>query len=90
MMKSYRTEFSDLNQEKQDKLLHEELFDLPVTNYRPYEEAYSAFVKLEEIYEVFNRMQEQVTRWGQTLWSNLEPKVLLKGKLFMTPLSQLE
>ncbi|KAI5709065.1 hypothetical protein M8J76_009444 [Diaphorina citri] len=79
MMGEYRTQFDDFNQEKTDKLLAEELFDLPVSNYKPYEEAYRVFERLEQIYRVYNSLQEQIQRWGATLWSNLEPRVLLQG-----------
>ncbi|XP_056113379.1 dynein axonemal heavy chain 10 [Rhinichthys klamathensis goyatoka] len=79
IMDTYETELARVEASRQELAKAEKLFNLPITMYPELLNVQKEMRGLRQIYEIYKSQKVAKTEWSQTLWVNLDIKVLQDG-----------
>ncbi|XP_046382890.1 dynein axonemal heavy chain 10 [Ischnura elegans] len=79
LLKAANEEFTSLSETLEQLLKTQSLYELPDTDYSFFWDLERTLDQFSQVYDVYERFKDSRKSWGQTLWSDLDPKVLLDG-----------
>ncbi|XP_052412947.1 dynein axonemal heavy chain 10 [Carassius gibelio] len=79
IMATYETELDKVEASRQKLAKAEKLFNLPITMYPELLNVQKEMKGLRQIYEIYKSQKEAKAEWSQTLWVNLDIKLLQEG-----------
>uniref|UniRef100_A0A8C1QBG0 Dynein heavy chain 10, axonemal-like n=1 Tax=Cyprinus carpio TaxID=7962 RepID=A0A8C1QBG0_CYPCA len=79
IMATYETELDSVEASRQELAKAEKLFNLPITMYPELLNVQKEMKGLRQIYEIYKSQKEAKAEWSQTLWVNLDIKLLQEG-----------
>eukprot|EP00102_Acyrthosiphon_pisum_P015188 XP_008185630.2 PREDICTED: dynein heavy chain 10, axonemal [Acyrthosiphon pisum] len=79
MLEEYGVKFNVLLADKDVMKNTSALFEMPQESYTLLDDAYKEYHCLRSIYDLYLRQKSARDDWAKTLWSELEPQLLLEG-----------
>ncbi|XP_067295015.1 dynein axonemal heavy chain 10 isoform X2 [Pseudorasbora parva] len=79
IMDTYEKELAKVEASRQELAKAEKLFNLPITMYPELLNVQKEMRGLRQIYEIYKSQKAAKTEWSQTLWVNLDIKLLQDG-----------
>lgn len=79
LFKEYEMKFKTLLDEKMVIQNLSLLFNMPQEPFADLDAAYQYFVCTRAVYNLYSRQKNARDIWGKTLWSELQPNLLLEG-----------
>jgi dynein heavy chain len=79
LVKKYQKELARYGKIRDELVLAEKLFNLPITSYPELLEIETELEGLAKIYSLYYDQKEAISRWANTLWSDLDIDALSKG-----------
>jgi dynein heavy chain len=75
----YKEKVNDLNKRKDELVLAEKLFNLPISTFKELVQIEEENKKLSVLYDVYNRLKTNIKEWSSMLWTKLDSEQLRIG-----------
>lgn len=79
LVKKYQKEYSKFAKQRDELVLAEKLFNLPITAYPELVEIENELEGLNKVYALYSDQKEAISKWANTLWTDLDIEALSKG-----------
>lgn len=79
LMEYYHTEFETLEEQRIEFINSEKLFDMPLADYTEFLRIKNDFEGMQVIYKLYKQQKIAREQWSNTLWSHLNPQLLIDG-----------
>jgi len=91
LLKHFTALLEERNKTREELVLAEKLFDLPLTSYPELMEVYNVLKNLNEVYEVYIQHSEAIKSFSSMLWAELDiAKLIASTETFMVRLRKLK
>ena len=79
LLKTFQAEFEAASRSRENLVLAEKLFDMPITSYPMLSQVEFDLKKLAQVYAVYAEQADAVRQYGQLLWSELDVSKMVVG-----------
>ena len=79
LLRAYQAEMEAATKTREQLVLAEKLFDMPITSYPMLSQVEVEIRKLAQVYAVYAEQAEAVRQYGQLLWSELDVGQMVVG-----------
>lgn len=79
LMELYAERFAEVEARRQELVLAEKLFSLPLTDYSEFLRVKGDFEAMQILYKLYRQQKIARENWSRTLWAQLHPLTLTDG-----------